>query len=408
MTVKTHHKGESELPKPLVGTTVLEVGHVLSGPFCTMLLADLGARVIKIERPIQGDEARHMGPQVQGDSSYFMSVNRGKQSITINLGSKEGQNLARSLSQHVDVFVENFVPGTMKRLGLDYPRLKPLNPRLVYASISGFGQNGPYAHYPALDIIVQAMGGMMSVTGEPNSRPLRPGASLGDSIAGLFTAIAIEAALLERERTNKGSYVDISMLDCQVTIMENAFARYFATGHVPKPLGSRHPAAVPFQAFATQDSYIVVAIIIDNPLLWNRFCMAIQHPELADDKRFNTATARLQNYETLAPIMENAIRRKTSREWLEEFSKLEIPCGPVNKIDAIVNDPQILHRGMIAEIPHKRLGKWKVAKTPFNCTEPSEPLGPAPDLGEHTEEVLRQILSLSQTDITRLKTLGIV
>jgi CoA:oxalate CoA-transferase len=295
----------------------------------------------------------------------------------------------------------------MKRLGLDYPRLKQVNPRLIYASISGFGQDGPYAQYPALDIIVQAMGGIMSVTGEPNGPPLRPGASLGDSIAGLFTALAIEAALLERERTNKGRYIDISMLDCQITMMENAFSRFFATGHVPRPLGSRHPAAVPFQAFATLDSHIVVAIIIDNPVLWNRFCTAIQHPELADDKRFNTATARLQNYETLAPIMDNAIRRKTSREWLEEFSKLEIPCGPVNKIDAVVKDPQILHRGMIAEIPHKKLGKWNVAKTPFNFAGASESLGPAPDLGEHTEEVLQQILGFSQTEITRLKTLGV-
>lgn len=394
---------------PLAGITVLEISHILSGPFCTMLLADLGAKVIKVERPRLGDEARRLGPQVNGDSAYFMSVNRGKKSITIDLSREEGQKLARELCQHVDVLVENFVPGTMQRFGLDYAKVSAVNPRLIYTSISGFGQSGPYAHHPALDIIVQAMGGIMSVTGEPNGRPLRPGASLGDSVAGLFAALAILSALWERERTGRGRYVDVSMLDCQVTMMENAFSRYFATGEVPGPLGSRHPAAVPFQSFSAQDGYIVVALISDSAEPWNRFCSAIGHSELAKDPRFIDAQSRVQNYGALAPLIEEAMRIKSSQEWLEEFSRLEIPCGPVNTIDAVAEDPQVLSRGMIAEIPHKRLGKWKVANTPFKADGSSSgPQGPSPDLGEHTDEVLQEMLSRSQNEIAHLRSLGLV
>jgi CoA:oxalate CoA-transferase len=402
------HTGISHSATPLAGINVLDISHILSGPFCTMLLADLGANVIKVERPILGDEARRLGPQVSGESSYYMSVNRGKRSITVDLSREEGQKIIEKLCQRADVFVENYVPGTMQRLGLDYSQLSVLNPRLVYVSISGFGQSGPYAYNPALDIIVQAMGGMMSVTGEPNGQPIRPGASLGDSVAGLFGTTAILAALLERERTGKGQYVDISMLDCQVTILENAFSRYFATGKAPGPLGSRHPAAVPFQAFATQDGYIVVALISDQSDPWIRFCLAIGHPELAKDPRFSNATLRVQNYAMLAPIMDEAIRRRTSREWLDEFSRIGIPCGPVNTIDVVANDSQVLHRGMIAEIPHKKLGKWRVANSPFKFGESSShPQGPSPDLGEHTDEVLEEI-GYSPSEIARLRSLRVV
>ncbi len=396
------------MSKPLAGISILEIGHILSGPFCTMILADLGARVIKIERPGHGDEARRLGPQVRGYSAYFMSVNRGKKSITIDLRREEGQKLALALSQKVDAIVENFVPGTMERFNLDYARLKPLNSRLVYASISGFGQNGPYARNQALDTIVQAMGGIMSLTGEPNGPPIRPGASLGDSVAGLFAATAIQAALLERVRTGMGCYLDISMLDCQVTIMENAFARFFA-GEMPARLGSRHPAAVPFQAFATLDGYIVVALISDSPVLWNSFCTAIERAELASDSRFSTASARLQNQETLVPLIEEAMHRKSSQEWIKELTKLEIPCGPVNSIDAVAKDPQVLHRGMITQIPHKSLGRWSVANTPFRFDgTPSQPQGSAPDLGEHTEEILYEMLGLSPLEFARLKSIGAV
>jgi crotonobetainyl-CoA:carnitine CoA-transferase CaiB-like acyl-CoA transferase len=253
------------------------------------------------------------------------------------------------------------------------------------------------------------MGGIMSLTGEPNGPPVRPGASLGDSIAGLFAALAIVAALLERERTGKGRYVDISMLDCQVTMMENAFSRYFATGKVPGRLGSRHPAAVPFQSFETKDGYIVVALISDRVEPWHDFCNAIGHAELLKDPRFSDARSRLQNYDVLAPIIKEAIQKKVSHEWLEVFSKLGIPSGPVNTIDAVSTNPQLVARNMIAEIPHKKLGVWRVANTPFRFGDfVSHPQGASPDLGEHTDQVLLEFLGYSQNDIARLRSSGVL
>ena len=239
---------------PLSGVRVLDLTRLLAGPFCTMILADLGADVIKIERPGQGDPARNLGPLVgDNEAAYFISINRGKKSITLNLFSEEGQNLVHSMLPHCDVLVENFVPGTMARFGLEYEKVKSLHPGLIYASISGFGQDGPESQRPALDIVVQAMGGLISVTGQPDGPLTRPGASLGDSIAGVFTALSILAALYQREATGQGQYIDISMLDCQVMMMENALSRYFSTGAVPGPIGARHPVAAPFQIFQASD-----------------------------------------------------------------------------------------------------------------------------------------------------------
>ena len=393
----------------LSGIKVLDITQILSGPFCTMLLADLGAEVVKVERPKRGDLSRTLGPEVGGDSSYFMSVNRGKKSISLDLSSKDGQGIVRSLVQQVDVLVENFVPGTIGNFGLDYLHLNPYNPRLVYASISGFGQDGPYSSRPALDIIVQGMGGMMSMTGEAGASPVRPGASLGDSVSGLFAALTIVSALWERESTGNGRYIDISMLDCQVTLMENAFSRYFATGEPPGPLGSRHPVAVPFQAFETLDGHIVVGLISDDPELWSGFCEVIGHPDLAEDPRFVDIRSRSRNYDILQPIMDSAIRCNSSDVWIKKLSCLGIPCGPVNGIDQVAHDPQVLHRGMIAEIPHKRLGKWRVANTPFNVIGvDSGPQGPSPDLGEHTEEVLKGMLGLTGSRISELRSKGVI
>jgi len=394
---------------PLEGVRVLDLSRVLSGPFCTMLLADLGAEVVKVEQPTKGDPARDLGPKVGGDSAYFISVNRGKKSITLNLFSEEGQSILRRLVPHFDVLVENYVPGTMSRLGADYVKIKELNPAIIYASISGFGQSGPYAARPALDIIVQAMGGIMSVTGEPGGPPIRPGASLGDSVAGTFTALAILSALYQRRETGLGQYIDISMLDCQVTMMENAFSRYFATSQVPGPLGSRHPAAAPFQAFTASDGYFVVALLTHDASTWRRFCQAIECPDLGDDLRFLDNNSRMQHYQALAHVLERAFQEKPVAHWLAALSEANIPCGPVNTIEQVANDPQVQHRGMIASIPHPSLGQWKVANTPFRLEGVATgPSGPSPVLGQHTEEVLGSLLDMSQEEIRRLRSRGII
>ena len=395
---------------PLSGVRVLDLTRLLAGPFCTMILADLGADVIKIERPGQGDPARNLGPLVGDEAAYFISINRGKKSITVNLFSEEGQHLVHSMLPHCDVLVENFVPGTMARFALEYERVKSLHPGLIYASISGFGQDGPESQRPALDIVVQAMGGLISVTGQQDGPLIRPGASLGDSIAGVFTALSILAALYQREATGQGQCIDISMLDCQVMMMENALSRYFATGAVPGPIGARHPVAAPFQIFQASDRSFVVALLSDDPAVWHRFCKAIDRPDLAADVRFQTNRDRMECYDALlAPLLEGLFREKPASHWLSVLTAADIPCGPVNSIADVARDAQVNHRGMIATIPHSSKGTWKVANTPFNFSEASTgPAGPSPRLGEHTSEVLDCLLGMSGDNVTRLRNAGAI
>ncbi len=396
---------------PLSGVRVLDLTRLLAGPFCTMLLADLGADVIKIERPGQGDPARNLGPLVGDDeAAYFISINRGKKSITLNLFSEEGQKLVHSMLPHCDVLVENFVPGTMARFGLEYERVKSLHPGLIYASISGFGQDGPESQRPALDIVVQAMGGLISVTGQPDGPLTRPGASLGDSLAGVFTALSILAALYQREATGQGQYIDISMLDCQVMMMENALSRYFSTGAVPGPIGARHPVAAPFQIFQASDRSFVVALLSDDPAVWHRFCGAIARADLAADARFQTNRDRMERYdELLAPVLDALFLEKPASHWLSALTAADIPCGPVNSIADVAADAQVNHRGMIAEIPHSSRGTWKVANTPFNFSQAATgPAGPSPGLGEHTSEVLDGLLGISGDEVARLRDAGAI
>jgi CoA:oxalate CoA-transferase len=391
---------------PLKGIRVIDLSWVLSGPFATMVLADLGADVIKVERPGTGDLARRNGPFIDSLSSYFMSINRGKRSITLDLSKPRGKEILLALVERADILVENFVPGTMKRLGLDYEVLKEHNPRLIYASISGFGQTGPYAQRPALDVIVQGMAGTLSITGEPDGPPVRVGTSIGDITASLFAVIGILAALQERQVSGRGQALDISMLDSQVAILENAIARYFATGQVPRRLGTRHPVTTPFQAFRTRDGYIVVAVMDDQ---WPLFCKAIGRVDLLEDERFKSGYSRTQHYHLLEPIFNEAMLKKTSQEWLEELSALGIPCGPVNSIDRVVEDPQVVHRGMIKEVPHKRLGRVKVVNSPIKLSRtPPEVERPAPDLGEHTEEVLKELLGMGDEELSALRAEGII
>ena len=396
---------------PLSGVRVLDLTRLLAGPFCTMILADLGADVIKIERPGQGDPARNLGPLVgDNEAAYFISINRGKKSITLNLFSEEGQKLVHSMLPHCDVLVENFVPGTMARFGLEYERVKSLHPGLIYASISGFGQDGPESQRPALDIVVQAMGGLISVTGQPDGPLTRPGASLGDSLAGVFTALSILAALYQREATGQGQYIDISMLDCQVMMMENALSRYFSTGAVPGPIGARHPVAAPFQIFQASDRSFVVALLSDDPAVWHRFCGAIERPDLAADARFQTNRDRMGCYDALlAPVLDALFLEKPASHWLSALTAADIPCGPVNSIADVAADAQVNHRGMIADIPHSSKGTWKVANTPFNFSQAATgPAGASPGLGEHTSEILDCLLGISGDEVTRLRDAGAI
>ena len=397
------------MPRPLEGIRVLSLCHVLAGPFATMVLADLGADVIKIERPDQGDLARQNGPFKDGHSMYFQSMNRGKRSLALNLRSPKGKEIFLKLAEKADIVIQNFRVGTMERLGLDYSVLKWRNPRIIYASISGFGQTGPYATKTAFDIIVQGMGGMLSVTGEPDGPPIRPGASLGDTICSLYTVVGILAALQERERSGKGQELDMSMLDCQVSILENAVSRYLTTGEVPKPTGSRHPIATPFQAFQTRDGHIVVAMMGKDEARWSHFCALLSREDLAKDGRFADSFSRFQEAERLEPIFREAMLKKTSAEWLEELTAADIPCGPMNTIDKVVNDPQVAHRGMITEVEHRKLGKLRTHNTPLKLSRtPARVDRAAPELGEHSEEVLKGLLGMTDDEVAALRQDGVV
>jgi CoA:oxalate CoA-transferase len=396
------------MPGPLQGIIVLDLTQALFGPFCTMLLKDLGAEVIKVERPQGGDMARGNGPFVNGVSTYFLSLNRGKKSMTLNMESQAGKELLLKLVKKAHILVENFKPGTMEKLGLSYSVLKKHNPKIIYVAGSGFGQYGPYAPKPAFDIIVQAMGGILSYTGEkPGRPPVRPGASYGDIAAAIFMCIGTLAALHERGVSGEGQFVDVSMLDSQVTVQENAFVRYLNTGTIPQPIGTRHPVVSPFAAFPSKDGYIALAPRGGANDQWPLFCSAINRLELIDDPRFQTGWSRTQNWEVLEPTINEALKAKTTAEWIKEFEQLGIPCGPVNRVDQVVNDPQIKAREMIVDLEHPKYGKFKVVNTPFKFSRtPSKAQGFAPDLGENTAEVLRELLGLSEKEVESMKKEG--
>ena len=394
---------------PLTGLRIVDLTRILAGPFATMILSDMGAEVIKVERPEGGDLSRGTGPFIKGESYYFVSVNRGKQSVTLNLAHPDGQQALKDIAAQCDVLVENFVPGAMANFGLSYEALAEVNPRLVYCSISGFGQTGPYAQRPALDIIVQAMGGIMSITGEPGGGPVRPGSSLGDIIAGLFATTSILAALQERERSGQGQHIDVSMLECQLAILEAAVGRYVTTGESPGPIGTRHPSFTPFQAFKTADDWIVVAIVGGVRDQWPLFCAAIDRVDLIDDPRYTDGYERTQNYDALIPELEAAMLRKPAEQWLQEFSEIGIACGPVNRIDQVLSDPQINYRGAMVEVPHKRVGSVPVVNSPIRFSRtPGDNPGPAPDLGEHNETVLGELAGYAAETLERLRAEGVI
>ncbi len=376
---------------PLAGIVVVDLTRVLAGPFCTMQLADLGARVIKVERPDGGDDARQIGPFVGGKSAYFGSLNRGKQSIALDLKAAPDREIFEKLLARADVLVENFRPGTMEKLGYGWEDLQRRFPRLIYAAVSGFGHTGPYAARPAYDIVVQGMGGIMSLTGQPGGEPARVGTSLGDIVAGLFTTIGINAALASRESSGLGTKIDVSMLDSQVAILENAIARYTATGSVPGPLGTRHPSITPFAAFAAKDTHVIIAA--GNDALFRTLCTSLERQELAEDPRFATNDLRTQHEAALREELESALRSRTAAEWLEVLEPAGVPCGPINDVEQVLSDPQVRARNMLVRVEDPEAGTLEMAGNPIKFSSHPDPetRGPVPDLDGDRTALLREL-----------------
>lgn len=392
---------------PLDGMKVLDLTRVLAGPYATMLLGDLGAEVIKIEQPGTGDESRNFGPFKNGFSLYFMSVNRGKQSVTLNLKTERGQAIFKQLLEQSDVLVENFRPGTMKKLGLDYDTLKVEHPSLIYAACSGFGQTGPYAHQGAYDMIIQGMGGIISITGEPDGPPVRVGTSISDITAALFTTIGVLSALHHRSQTGRGQFVDVAMLDSLVAVLENAVVRYFATGEAPKPLGARHPAITPFEAFASADGHVIIAL--GNDTLWAKFCEHVDRQELISDERFRTNADRTEHHSELFPILSEIMSQRKTDDWIDTLGDIGVPCGPINAMDKVVNHPQVQAREMITRIAHRITGEVEVPGVPIKLSEtPGTVDSPAPSLGEHTTKVLTDVLKMRPDEVEQLRRDGVI
>lgn len=376
---------------PLDGLLVIDLTRVLAGPFATMVFADMGARVIKIEAPEAADDAREFGPFVNGKSAYFMSLNRGKESIALNLKDDGDREIFEKLVAKGDVLVENYRPGTMEKLGYSWDRLREINPRLVYAAISGFGHTGPYRARAAYDMVVQGMGGIMSVTGYPGAGPTRVGTSVGDITAGLFGFGGIMAALYDRVRTGKGAMVDVGMLDCQVAILENAIGRYLAGGEVPQPLGARHPSITPFEAFATKDGHIIIAA--GNRTLFEKLCEALKRPDLLTDADFLTNDLRTQNHERLKVELEKTLATGTADEWLQTIGDAGVPCGPINNVEQVVNDEHVAARNMIIRTVDPEAGPVRMAGNPIKLSGFEDPRErpPAPQLDRDREAVLELI-----------------
>ena len=375
---------------PLKNLLVVDLTRVLVGPYCTMILSDLGARVIKIEAPEIGDDSRGFGPFIEDYSAYFMSLNRGKESIALNLKNKNDKEIFEKILAKADILVENFKPGTLEKWGFGWNEVSKKYPKLIYASASGFGQTGPLKELPAYDMVVQGMGGLMSVTGHPNSEPTRVGTSIGDITAGLFTAIGINAALYDRQKTGKGTFIDVSMLDCQIAILENAIARYLSKNEIPEPMGSRHPSIAPFEAFKTKDSFLIIAA--GNDKLFKSLCDVLEIPNIANDEMYKTNSLRSQNIDKLKLIIEDKLQHKNTDEWIKVMENLKIPCGPIFNIKQAVENTQIKERNMIVKSFHKKIGEFKSAGNPIKMStyKDEKTRGDIPDLDEHRDKILKE------------------
>ena len=407
------------MPGPLSHIRVLDLSRVLAGPWAGQNMADLGAEVIKVERPRIGDDSRAFGPpwvkdrggKETRDSAYFTSANRGKKSLTLNIAVPEGQAIARELAAKSDVLIENYKFGDLARYGLGYEQLKDLNPGLVYCSVTGFGQTGPYRERPGYDFMIQGMGGMMSVTGEPDGSPgggpQRAGVPIADIITGMYATIAICAALANRERTGHGQHLDLALLDSQIALLAYQNTNYFATGTPPGRIGNLHPNIVPYQPFRASDGEVILACGNDN--LYRKFCEAAGCPELATDPRFATNGKRVENRGELTRLLGDVFKRKTKREWLELLEAAGVPNGPINDVAQVFEEPQVKARGVKIELEHPAAGKLPLVASPmrFSATPVEYRLAP-PLLGQHSEEILGGLLGKDAAQIARLRDKGVI
>lgn len=395
-----------EGPRPLAGVRILDLTRVLAGPLGTMVLGDLGADVLKVERPGSGDDLRGWGPPWTGDgvAAYFVAVNRNKRSMTLDLKEARGRAILLRLVAGADVVVENFRPGTLEELGLGFDELKRANPRIVMASLTAYGSSGPYRDLPGYDIVIQAMGGMMSVTGEPDGRPMRVGVAVVDVLSGLYVAIAILAALRERDRTGSSQRVELSLLGVELASLVNVVHNYLIAGRLPSRLGNAHPSIVPYEVFASADGHLALAVATEQQ--WRRFCPAIGRPELGDDARFVTNAKRVAHRDDLMATLEPILAGRTTDEWIAVFRAADIPCGPVNSVDRILTDPHVVGSGLIRELAGTDT-PVEVVGSPLTFDSGPFPLRPPPELGADTDTELTR-LGFTAAEIAALRADGVV
>jgi crotonobetainyl-CoA:carnitine CoA-transferase CaiB-like acyl-CoA transferase len=406
------------MPGPLSHIRVLDLSRVLAGPWASQMLADFGAEVIKIERPGEGDDTRSWGPPFisnadgsRGDAAYYLSTNRGKRSLAVDITAEEGQLLIRQIAARSDIVIENFKVGGLKKYGLDYESLKAVKASLIYCSITGFGQDGPYAQRAGYDFMIQGMGGIMSITGqpdgEPGAGPVKCGVAFADLFTGLYAVAGILGALVHRDRTGEGQYVDVALLDTQVAVLANQALNYLVSGRSPPRLGNAHPNIVPYQSFATKDGHVIITVGTDRQ--FREFCRIAGLKELGEDPRFQNNRARVENRDVVVQLISTAMRKRTTQEWVEALEAAAVPCGPINSIDQVFADPQVRHRGMRVELARTDGVKTPGLASPVRLSKtPIAYERPAPSLGADTEEVLSSLLELDQDKIAELRKAGVV